>query len=99
MPFLQRIKKKLGIAGEDFTVGANTYRGVFKVLDTGTMRNYLDDTEVMGVTRPGLLLTTDADASISVTDTITRDGRTYEVLKVSTHRIANVAVVKIAILA
>ena len=99
MGFLQRVKKKLGIAGEQFTVGGNTYHGVFKILDTGTMRTYLDDTEVLGATRPGLLLITDADASISVGATITRDSRTYEVLKTSTHRIGSVAVVKIAILA
>ena len=99
MPFLERIKKKLGIAGEQFTVGSNTYRGVFRVLDVGTMRSYLDDVEAMGVVRPGLLLVTDADASISVGSTVTRDGRTYEVLKLSTHRIGKAAVVKVAVLA
>lgn len=99
MGFLQRIKKKLGIAGEQFTVNSNTYRGVFKILDSGTMRNYLDDTEALGLTKPGLLLITDADASISVGNTIVRDGRTYEVLKTSTHRIGSAAVVKIAVLA
>jgi hypothetical protein len=99
MSFLTRIKKKLGVAGEEFTVGGNTYRGTFKIIDSGTLRNYLDDVELMGVTKPGLLLITDADASISPTNTITRDGRTYEVLKTSTHRIGGVAVVKVAILA
>jgi hypothetical protein len=99
MGFLQRIKKKLGVAGEEFTIGANTYTGVFKVLDSGTMNTYLDDVERMGVTKPGLLLVTDAATSISVSDTIARDGRTYEVLKTSTHRIGGVAMVKIAILA
>ncbi len=99
MPFLERIKKKLGIVGEQFSIGSNTYRGVFRVLDSGTMRAYLDDVEAMGVTRPGLLLVTHADAVISVGNTITRDGRTYEVLKVSVHRIANTAAAKIAVLA
>jgi hypothetical protein len=97
--FLERLINKLAKVGEQFTVGANTYRGVFKVLDTGTMRNYLDDVEVMGVVRPGLLLTTRGDAVISVGDTIARDGRTYEVLKTSQHRIGSVAVVKLVILA
>lgn len=85
--------------GEEFTVGANTYCGVFRILDTGTMRNYLDDVELMGVTRPGLLLVTRADAQISVNDTITRDGRTYTVLKTSLHRVGGVAVVKQVVLA
>jgi hypothetical protein len=98
MGFLQRIKKKLGIAGEEFTIGANTYTGAFRILDSGTLRNYLDDVEIMGVTKPALLLVTDADAAISVSDTITRDGRTYTVLKTSTHRIGGAAMVKIAIL-
>lgn len=99
MGFLQRVKKKLGVGGEQFTVGGNTYRGVFKILDSGTMRNYLDDTEVLGMTRPGLLLITDADAVITAGATITRDSRTYEVLKTSTHRIGSVAIAKLAILA
>ncbi len=48
--------------------------------------------------RPGLLLVTRADASIAVNDTITRDGRTYTVLKTSLHRIGDTSVVKIVIL-
>jgi len=99
MVIADRILKKLDKIGEQFTVNSNTYRGVFKILDTGTMRTYLDDVEVMGVVRPGLLLVTKADASVAEGDHITRDGRTYEVLKTSQHRIAGVAVVKIAILA
>jgi len=97
--FLDRLINKLAKVGEQFTVGANTYRGVFKSLDSGTMHVYLDDVEVMGVVRPGLLLTTRGDAVISVGDTITRDSRTYEVLKTSLHRIGGVAVVKLVILA
>ena len=99
MVIADRILKKLDKIGEQFTVNGNTYHGVFKILDTGTMRTYLDDVEVMGVVRPGLLLVTEADASVAEGDNITRDGRTYEVLKTSQHRIAGVAVVKIAILA
>lgn len=99
MVISDRIIKKLDQIGEQFTVNGNTYCGVFKILDTGTMRTYLDDVEVMGVVRPGLLLVTRGDASVSVGDTITRDGRTYEVLKTSQHRIAEVAVLKIVVLA
>jgi len=99
MPFAQRVDAKLEKIGEQFTVGANTYHGVFKILDTGTMRSYLDDVETMGVTRPGLLLVTEAGASIAVNDTIARDGRTYTVLKISQHRIGETTVVKLAVLA
>jgi len=99
MGFSNRILAALQRAGEAFTLGTNTYRGIFRVLDAGTMRTYLDDVEVMGVVRPGLLLITTADVVINPNDTITRDNRTYTVLKVSTHRIGNLAVVKQAILA
>jgi hypothetical protein len=99
MPYLQRILTKFRKLGEQFTVGSHTYRGIFKILDSGTMRTYLDDVEVMGVVKPGLLLVTQADADIDVDDTITRDSRTYTVLKTSLNRIAGVAVSKVVILA
>lgn len=99
MPFVERLATKLEKHGEEFTVNGSTYRGVFRVLDTGTMRAYLDDVEVMGVTRPGLMLVTEGEADIDVNDTLARDGRTYTVLKVSRHRIGEVTVVRIAILA
>ncbi len=99
MSIFQRIAKGFLRTGEQFTVGAHTYRGVFQILASGTMRNYLDDPEVMGVTHPCLMLVTQGDAVIAVADTITRDSRTYTVLRVSSHRIAGVLAVKIAILA
>lgn len=97
--FLERIKKKLDRFGEQFTTNGHTYRGTFKILDSSTMRNYLDDTEAMGVTKPGLLLLTRGDAIVNVDNTLTRDGRTYTVLKTSQHRIGLVSVVKLVILA
>ena len=97
--FAQRIAKKLDKFGEQFTCDGNTYSGVFKILDTGTMRTYLDDTEVLGVTRPGLMLVTKPDADIQINDTITRDGRNYTVFKKSLHRISGTSVVMIVILA
>lgn len=97
--YARRLETKLERCGEEFTCGGNTLRGVFRVLDTGTMRSYLDDVEAMGVDRPGLLLVTEGEAQVDVDDTITRDGRDYTVLKVSRHRIGDVTLVKIAILA
>ena len=99
MGFVSRLNRKLEQIGEQFTVGENTYRGVFRILDSGTMRSYLDDVEVMGVVKPGQLLVTEADAAIDVDDTITRDSRTYTVLKTSLHRIGDTTVVKLAVLA
>lgn len=98
MRIAERIAKKFKKFGEAFTVNGNTYYGVFRILDSGTMRTYLDDVEVMGVVKPGLLLVTKGDATISANNTITRDGRTFTVLKTSQHRIGAVSVVKLVIL-
>lgn len=98
MHFAERIARKLADFGEQFTVGAISYRGIFKPLDSGTLRTYLDDVEVMGVTHPALLLITGPDLPIGPGDTITRDSRTYTVLKTALHRIGDTAVVKMAIL-
>ena len=62
------------------------------------MSLYLDDVERMGVVHPALLLVTEPGVPISESDTLTRDGRTYTVLKTSLHRIGDTSVVRIAIL-
>ena len=97
--FDERARAKLERYGEEFELDSFTYRGVFRVLDSGTIRAYLDDVEAMAVVHPALLLITAGDTPIVVNDTITRDGRIYTVLKVSNHRIGDTAVVKLAILA
>ncbi|MGQ9455084.1 MAG: hypothetical protein ACUVRS_09210 [Armatimonadota bacterium] len=99
MRLLDRLRSKLAKYGEEFTVGTNTYRGVFAVLSSSMIRAYLDDVELMGVARPALILVTGHDTPISLNDQITRDGRTYTVLKTSNHRIGETTVVKIAVLA
>ena len=98
MQFSERIAKKLEKHGEAFTINSHTYRGIFRILDSGTMRTYLDDVEVMAATRPGLLLVTVPDAEINQYDNINRDGRDYVVFKTSLHRIGDVSVVKLVIL-
>jgi hypothetical protein len=98
MHFAERIATKLARFGEEFTLGSATYRGIFKALDSGTMRTYLDDVEMMGVVHPALLLVTGPDVEISIDDTITRDGRVYYVLKTALQRIGDTPVAQIAIL-
>jgi len=98
MRFAERVARKIACFGEQFTVNGHTCRGVFKVLDSGTMNSYLDSTEAMAVIHPGLLLITDPDAPINPNDTLTRDGRTYTVFKTSQHRIGNISAVKLVIL-
>jgi hypothetical protein len=97
--FNERAKAKLERYGEEFEIDSFPFRGVFRVLDSGTLRAYLDDVEAMAVVHPALLLITAGDTPIIVNDTITRDGRTYTVLKVSNHRIGDTTVVKLAVLA
>lgn len=96
--FSERIRKKLEQFGESFTVNGATYRGIFRILDASTANAYLDDTERMAVAKPGLMLVTDSSAVISSGNTLTRDGRTYTVLKTSISRIGTEAVVRVAIL-
>jgi uncharacterized protein (DUF1330 family) len=99
MSYLDRVKKKLAKHGEQFTVTGGTYHGIFRILDASTINSYLEDAEKMCLAHPGLLLITQGDATITLTDTITRDGRTYSVMRVSQHRISGTTVVKVVILA
>ena len=96
--FETRIAKKLDKFGEQFTCDGNTYDGIFRVADTGTLRTYLDDSQMMGVNKPGLMLVTDPDADIERLDTITRDGIDYTAYEVSLHRISGIPALMIVIL-
>ncbi len=98
MPFVERIIAKLERHGEQFSIGSKTWRGIFKILDAGSMRAYLDDVEIMGVEKPGLMLIAPSATQIEVDDKISRDGREYEVKKVSIHRIGDKIAAKVAIL-
>ena len=96
--FFARLLRKLEDAGEEFTVNGHSHFGAFRLLDSGTLRTYLDDVEVMGVVKPALLLVTTPDCAMNINDVITRDGRDYKVLKFYTSRIAGAAVARVAIL-
>ena len=99
MTLLSRIDRKIKKHGEEFLVnGVTPEKGFFRVLDTGKMHAYLDDTEAATVIRPALFLVTSADAAIAVDDTIARDGRNYLVRKLSIERFGGEAVVKVAVL-
>ncbi len=98
MHFAERIAAKIAAFGEDYILGSVTYRGIFKPLDSSTMNIYLDDVEKFGVIHPGLLLVTAPDVSISISDTINRDGRTFTVIKTFLQSIASTPVAQFAIL-
>ena len=96
--YAQRVIDKLKIVGESFTLDGVTRYGVFRPLDSGTMRTYLDDIEVMAVPRPGLFLVTGSDTPIVVDDTVTRDGTTYTVKRVFHHTVAGETALTTAVL-
>jgi hypothetical protein len=99
MTVLSRIERKIAKHGEEFLVnGVTPERGFFQLLDTGRMRTYFDDTEVMAIVRPTLFLVTSHDAQIAAGDTIVRDGRTYTIRKIVIERLGGTAMVKLAAL-
>jgi hypothetical protein len=99
MLFKKRMDEKLEAFGEDYLLnGVTPLKGFFQQLDTGRMHIYLDDTEVAMLTRPGLFMVTSADATISVGDTVARNGRTYNALKTSEQMIRGTAVARVVIL-
>lgn len=98
MHFAERIATKIERFGEHFTLNSATYKGIFRIADTGTLRTYLDDVEMMGVVHPALLLLTAPDVVINQYDTIARDGRDYSVHKTALLHIGDAVVARIAIM-
>ncbi|MEN6372302.1 MAG: hypothetical protein ABFD64_09855 [Armatimonadota bacterium] len=97
MSVLSRVNKKIEKFGEDFLInGVTRGRGFFQVISSGTMGMYFDSYETSAVERPALILITAADSPIAVSDTVTRDDRTYTVRKIVVQRLGGTAVVKIA---
>jgi hypothetical protein len=99
MTMLARIQNKINEHGEAFLINGTTpAKGFFRDLSSSLMHTYLDDTESLSVTYPGLFLVTLPDTPIAVDSRIVRDGRTYEVRKVAIERFAGTAMVKVAVL-
>ncbi len=102
MRVISRIEKKIALHGEDVTFqrtgGSSTARGFFRIVDTGTLRTYFDDTEAAAVERPTLFFITTADADIALDDTLTRDGRSYSVYKIVITRFGGKPIAKTAAL-
>lgn len=97
MSLLSRVNKKIAKFGEDFLInGVTPGRGFFQVLSSGSIGMYFDSYESSAIVRPALILVTTADAPIAVSNTITRDGRTYTIRKIVTQRLGGTAIVKIA---
>jgi hypothetical protein len=98
MILAKRIAQKITKIGEQFTVGSNTYLGIFKPLDSGTARTYLNDVDIMGIVNPGLVLITQPDAVIAIYDTITRDSKSYTVMRTYVHRVKGIPIFMLVVL-
>lgn len=98
MILAKRILQKIAKIGEQFTVGSNTYLGIFKPLDSATARTYLNDVDIMGIVNPGLALITQPDAVITTSDTITRDSIVYYVLRTYVHRVKGAPIFRLVVL-
>ncbi|MFQ3549973.1 MAG: hypothetical protein SNJ70_09520 [Armatimonadota bacterium] len=99
MPISDRVDTAVDRVGESFNLNGITYKGVFKLLDSGTMRTYLDDIEVLGLAKPAWFLTTKANVPLSIGDTITRGSVNYQVLKCIKVYVSGIAVACNAVLA
>jgi hypothetical protein len=74
--------------GESFLInGVTEAKGFFQQLDQTRMNMYFDVIEQGSILRPALIALVPADTVVSTGDTITRDGRTYTVAKMSKQRV------------
>lgn len=56
--------------------------GIYRILDRGTMSTYLNDTEMLGVVRPGAIVFLKSDTTVVLSDVFSRDGRDYYILRI-----------------
>jgi len=82
-PTKERINKTFDLHGESFEIEGRPTKGFFQLLDLQSDNIYLDDIESSAVVRPGLICWITGDTSASVGESVVRDGRTYEIKKLS----------------
>ena len=100
-PYKRRLWRLIDKYGETFTVDGETspsYKGIFHILDSTTIKMLLDDLESLSVLKPGLKLYTKAPVVLPRGAVVTRGGRDYKVKKVFTYALAGEAVHNIALL-
>ena len=99
MSFSSRIARKVVRFGEDVMLNGNKrVQAIVLPLSSTVMRTYLDDTEIAMAPKPGLYFIAASDATVSVGDTLLRDGRTFVVRRVANEKISGQTIVKIAVL-
>ncbi len=99
MRFKQRIDKTFDRYGELFLINGTTEaKGFFQPLDKNHMHVYFDDVEQDSIVRPALIAMVPADTVVAVNDTVTRDGRTYTVEKMSKQRVKDTVMMQVIVL-
>ena len=99
MKLKERVDKTFDRYGEDFMINGTTpAKGFFQQLDTTRMNMYFDPVEQGGIERPALIVLVSADTTVALSDTVTRDGRTYSVAKMSKQRVKNTVVMQVLLL-
>lgn len=94
---LIRYNEILDFFGESVTIDSVVCQVMVRVFSSGEYGTWLDDIEAMGFVHPGLYMIAKAGASLAVTDTFVREGKTYEIYKLWMHRVNGVAVYQVAI--
>jgi len=99
MKFKQRIDKTFDRYGEAFLINGTTEaKGFFQPLDKNRMHIYFDDIEQDSIVRPALIVMVPADTVVAINDTVTRDGRTYTVERMSNQRVKDTIVMQVILL-
>jgi len=99
MSLQKRIVRLFDRTGETFLINGTTpAAGFFQQLDQGRMSMYFDPIEQSSIIRPALLLFVSGLVNVNIGDTITRDGRTYRLSKMSKIRKKNDIVLQVLVL-
>lgn len=94
----QRLQALVQRHGEAVTVdGTRTVQMVVFVATSGLLRSLLTDTDLMTFARPVWVGVLSPDEVLQEGDTVSRDGANFVVRRVSTLKIGNTAVVKLAL--
>ena len=100
-PYKKRLWRLIDKYGESFTLDGETdpsYRGIFHILDSTTVKMLLDDLESLSVLKPGLKLYTKAAVVLTRGQIVTRRGIDYKVKKSFTYAPAGEATHNVALL-
>lgn len=95
----KRADKIFDRVGEEFLInGTTAAKGIIMLLDKNRMHVFFDDIEQDQFDRPALIVLAPADTPVALNNTVTRDGRTYTVTRLSKRRYRNEVVTQYILL-